>query len=260
MYHIDPDTMILDLGGNKKLEITADVIYKLFALPRGNDSPPRPSEEYVIPLRDLKDELGIPRDEELESDDLRKILEGLVLDDTKDALALKVFGLMLYNKFICPGYHPRIKKEATMVVDFDLVKLKYMQLCQLVVDELRIAITLWQGADKPGALPGCVVAPILAYLDCLDHRIVDRKNRSIPRAIHLDPKLLAKLVKLDLVKEGGPDPRSWKYGKLPVSHLFPFLFCTAFYFVSSYFLAVYFLNCYIIRFLYCSRLCYLSFL
>jgi hypothetical protein len=66
MYHIDPTSMILDLGGNKKLEITAEVIYKLFALPRGNDSPPRPSEEYVIPLRDLKDELGIVRHKDLE--------------------------------------------------------------------------------------------------------------------------------------------------------------------------------------------------
>ena len=56
--------MILDLGGNKKLETTAEVIYKLFALPCGDDSPPRPSEEYVIPLRDLKDELGIPRNKD----------------------------------------------------------------------------------------------------------------------------------------------------------------------------------------------------
>jgi hypothetical protein len=66
MYHIDPTSMILDLGGNKKLEITGEVIYKLFALPRGNDSPPRHSEEYVIPLRDLKDELGIVRHKDLE--------------------------------------------------------------------------------------------------------------------------------------------------------------------------------------------------
>ena len=99
--------------------------------PRGNGSPQRPSEQYVIPLRDLKDELGIPRNQDLESDDLHKFLEKLVLDEKQDALALKVFGLIFYSKFICPGYHPRIKKEATMVVDFDLVKLKDMQLCQI---------------------------------------------------------------------------------------------------------------------------------
>lgn len=112
-------------------------------------------KEYVIPLRDLKDELGIDRDKDLESDDLHDILEKLVLDEKKDDLALKVFGLILYNRFICPGYHPRIKKEATMVVDFDLVKLKDMQLCQLVVDELRVAIELWQASDKPGAKSSC---------------------------------------------------------------------------------------------------------
>jgi hypothetical protein len=103
-----------------------------------------------------------------------------------------------------------------MVVDFDLVKLKDMQLCQLVVDELRVAIQLWQATgDKPGALPGCVIAPILAYLDCLNHHTVDRKNKNIPHAIHFEHKNLLNLAKLVCFNKG-----SWIYEKLPVRSYF----------------------------------------
>ena len=160
MYNIDPRTMILDLGGNKVLEINADVIEKLFALPNGDDSPPRPSEDYGAALVKLKDELRIPRNKDIKTDELRNILSQLVDDPLRDGLALKVFGLILYNKFFCPGYSLRVKKEATMVEDFDIVKLKNMQICQLNVDELRLAIEAWQkvGADWR-ALPGCVIAP-----------------------------------------------------------------------------------------------------
>ena len=108
-----------------------------------------------------------------------------------------------------------------MVVDFDLVKLKTMQLCHLVVGELRVAIELWLATgEKFGALPGCVVAPTLAYLDCLDHHTMYRKNRKIPRAIHLDPKLLTTLSNKDCVKKGDKDPRSCTFGKLPVRNCF----------------------------------------
>ena len=227
MYNIDPRTMILDLGGNKVLEINADVIEKLFALPNGGDSPARPSEDYGATLVNLKDELGVLRNKDIKTDDLRNILAQLVDDPSRDGLALKVFGLILYNKFFCPGYSLRVKKEVTVVEDFDIVKLKNMQICQLIVDELRLAIEVWQNAGADWrALPGCVIAPILAYLDCLYHRSMDRKDKRLPRATYMDPKKLMKLANLDIVKKGSPDPRSWIVGKLPVSYVVP-AFCNA---------------------------------
>ena len=54
-----------------------------------------------------------------------------------------MFDLILYNKFFCPGYSLCVKKEAAMVEDFDIVKLENMQICQLIVDELRLAIEAW---------------------------------------------------------------------------------------------------------------------
>lgn len=63
LNRIDPHTMTLDLrDGNKVLQITAESVKKVFGLPSGNDSPPRPSDDlYVDALKALKDELNIPR-------------------------------------------------------------------------------------------------------------------------------------------------------------------------------------------------------
>jgi hypothetical protein len=142
MFNINPSTMTLDLGdGQKVLKITADAIHKLFGLPRGKRSPPRPSDSmHDQALMDLKAELGFSRQKRIETKDLRKLLSELVNDPDKDDLALKVFGLILYNKFICPGYHIRFGREATMVVDFDIAKLNEFDLCQLLVDELSKAV------------------------------------------------------------------------------------------------------------------------
>lgn len=107
MYRIDPETMTLDLGGNKVLKITPKGIGKLYGLPSGDFSPPRPYDDAEA-LMKLKDELGIPRKQDIKTDELHKLLKNLVTDEVKDEakdkLALKVFGLIMYNKFICPGY------------------------------------------------------------------------------------------------------------------------------------------------------------
>ena len=44
-------------------------------------------------------------------------------------------------KFICPGYSVRVSREASMVQDFSIPELKDVDLCQLVVDELKRAVT-----------------------------------------------------------------------------------------------------------------------
>ena len=61
MYQIDPVTMTLDLGdGQKILQITIDVTEKLFALPPGFNSPPRPSNSgHDEALMKFNEELGI---------------------------------------------------------------------------------------------------------------------------------------------------------------------------------------------------------
>lgn len=219
MYRIDPETMILDLGdGSKKLQITADAMHKLFGLPRGNKSPPRPSENgYDKALMVLKAELGIPRNQHINTKDLRSLLKRYVDDPSNDAMAMKVFGLILYNKFICPGYSTRINREAPMVEDFDATKLKEYDLCQLLVDELKRAVIAWQNTDSDWkSIPGCCIAPLLMYLDCIDDRKHNPVDKRCPRALYMDPVLLRKVADLDCIKKGNEFPDTWIYGKLPV--------------------------------------------
>jgi hypothetical protein len=226
MYNIDPVTMNLDLGdGTKIIQINADAIHKLFALPFGENSPPRPSDSiHDDALMRLKAELGYARNKQIETKDLRRLLANLVKDPANDALALKVFGLVLYNKFICPGYTTRVSREAAMVEDFDILKLKDFNLCQLVVDELRKAVLDWQASKSDwAAIPGCAIAPLLMYLDCIDHRKLNPRDKRTPRALFMNPSNLLKLSDLDCIKEGDWKPSSWIYGKLPVSTLSSFI-------------------------------------
>ena len=224
MFMVDPITMTLDLrDGTKKLQITADSIELLFGLPRGNKTPMRPAESgYLDDLMDLKAELGIPRNQQIETKHLRKILAKLVVDKANDKLAMKVFGLILYNKFICPGYSVRVSREAQMVKDFDASKLKDIDLCQLLVDELRKAVFAWQGANADWkAIPGCGISLLLMYLDCLDHKL-SPKDMRVPRILHFNPSILRQLADLDCIVEGNEFPETWIYGKLPVSFIFSF--------------------------------------
>lgn len=147
------------------------------------------------------------------------MLAVLVNDKEKDHLALEVFALIFYNKLICPTYSIVIKREATMVEDFDLRKLKTTDLCQLLVDELKRAIFAWQASNaKWKALPGCVILPLLMYLDCVYHRSVKDVDKRTPRILYMDENVLTKLADLDLVQKGNHNPETWIYGKLPVSH------------------------------------------
>jgi hypothetical protein len=231
MFNINPSTMTLDLGdGQKVLKITADAIHKLFGLPRGKRSPPRPSDSmHDQALMDLKAELGFSRQKRIETKDLRKLLSELVNDPDKDDLALKVFGLILYNKFICPGYHIRIGREATMVVDFDVAKLKEYDLCQLLVNDLRKAVISWQKATTEWAgIPGCGLAPLLMYLDCIDNRKLNPVDKRTPRTLYMNETNLVALSELDCIGKGNHRPDSWSFGKLPVSPTFCFKACTSF--------------------------------
>ncbi|KAM0902651.1 hypothetical protein ACQ4PT_019177 [Festuca glaucescens] len=107
-----------------------------------------------------------------------------------------------------------------MVEDFDILKLKKFNLCQLVVDELRKAVLDWQGAKSDwAAIPGCGIAPLLMYLDCIDHRKLNPRDKRTPRALFMNPSNLLKLSDLDCIQEGDWKPDSWIYGKLPVRPL-----------------------------------------
>ena len=162
---------------------------------------------------------------------------------------MKVFGLILYNKFICPGYTVRVSREAPMVKDFDAAKLKDVDLCQLVVDELRKAIFEWKKATADwAAIPGCGIALLLIYLDCIDNKDFSPKDMRSPRILYFSPYKLRKLADLDCIEEGNERPDSWTYGKLPVS----FVFLLTLLYFSFVFLLLMLINFYFVFSFFCS--------
>jgi hypothetical protein len=177
---------------------------------------------------DLKAELGLPRKKQLETKDLRSILANLVNDEANDGLALKVFSLIFYNNFVCPGYSVKVLREAPIVKDFDVTKLKDVDLCQLMCDELRIAVFAWQAANSDWrAVPGCGIAILLMYLDYIDHPKLSPIDKRVPRILYFNAVNFRKLADLDYIKPGNETP-SWIYGKLSVSVVFLLCF-TCFY-------------------------------
>jgi len=181
----------------------------------------------IMAMMKLREDLGIPRNKHINTDKLRELLKDLVEDETKDDLAMKVFGLILYMKFICPGYSVRVTREAPMVYEKSIPELKDVDLCQLLVDELKRAIIAWQKAGAHWrAVPGCGIALLLMHLDNIDHRKLNPIDHRTPRILYLDTLKLRALAKLDCVVKGSEDPRSWIFGSQPVRFFtLPLLFC-----------------------------------
>ena len=92
-----------------------------------------------------------------------------------------------------------------------------MDICQLIVDELkRAAISFQKAKSKVKAVPGCVVAPLLIYLDCCLKSNLSDMDKKTPRIHYLDTKKLKLIAKADRVTEGCGGAKSWGYGNLPV--------------------------------------------
>ena len=93
-----------------------------------------------------------------------------------------------------------------------------MDYCQLVVDDLRRAVTRYQQGTSTGkAVTGCGIAPLLMYLDCL---IIGKKpvvDLRTPRINCMNQAKMYELATADLVKKGDEDPANWVFGKLHVS-------------------------------------------
>ena len=227
---IDCDTMTLDMGeANKKLRITSDGIHQLFGFPRGGRSAPRPSEDgYDNALMKLRSELDISRNKDIKTKDLRDRIV-LVKDPSKDDLALKVLFIIVFMKVLLPGAAPRVSREAAMFEDLVIEDMANMDYCQLMVDELRRAVVRYQdGVTMGKAITGCAIGPVLMYLDCLIHGKTPEPDMRVPRICFMAPAKLSDLVDADLIKKGNADPKTWVFGKLPVSFVC-FVSCRPFF-------------------------------
>ena len=110
---IDPEMITLDMGqANTKLHITSDFMQHLFGLPRGGCSTPRPPEDgYEDTLMKLRSDLGISRNQDIKTKDLRDKLKVLFNDTSKDDLAVQVFFIIVFMKVVLPSAATRVSRE-----------------------------------------------------------------------------------------------------------------------------------------------------
>ncbi|KAE8772824.1 hypothetical protein D1007_55082 [Hordeum vulgare] len=110
------------------------------------------------------DELGFRHSQSIDSRDLVQKLAELVEDDdhvTVD-LAVKVLFLILYQNLLCPEHAVRLGRVAAMVENIDYAGMVQMDFCQLVVDELQVAVVKWEtDGSKQNCAQGCSIVPMI---------------------------------------------------------------------------------------------------
>ncbi|KAM0912737.1 hypothetical protein ACQ4PT_012613 [Festuca glaucescens] len=189
---------------------------------KGSINPPRPNENNEV-LPELKQELGFRSDEDITAKKLVVMLTSMVNEHLNSKavistnLALKLFYLILFNKGLCVGIAPRISaKEASMVKGLDYGKIRDMDFCQLVVDELQSSATNWQGHEvlKYKYMEGLAVAPLIMYLDSLIYKDLAHMGKDTPRVLFLDEKKLTAISKADRNIGAQKGKEDWVFGKI----------------------------------------------
>ena len=216
MKKIDTATMRIDCGPNKVLVVSKEAVHQAFGFPMGDDTAPRPADSgHDESMARFKAELGFSKASVVDTKDLRNVLKQLVVDESKDALAIKVFFAILFSKMICPGPAVRVGREAAMLDGIVFEDMATMDFCQLVVDELKRAAIRWQDPNIIQAGPeGCGVVLVLMYLDCCLLKAVSVMHVQTPRANFLTEKVLNSIFLKDIVKKGGKILDGYVFGKL----------------------------------------------
>ena len=97
MGKINPETMKLDCGPNKVLEINREAVHHIFEFPMGTRTAPRPAESgHDDSMAILKDDLGFNRIRNIDVKDLLNLLGNLVNDPAKVDISVKVSFLIVF--------------------------------------------------------------------------------------------------------------------------------------------------------------------
>ena len=125
-------------------------------------------------------------------------LEGT--ENIDEDLALTIFYLIVFNKALCISNQVRISsREASMVKNLNFAKIKDMDFCQLVVDEIQNAAIKWQGLDclKGKYFESLAVAPLIMYLDSLLYKDKALMGKEKPRVLFLNESDLKEISYAD---------------------------------------------------------------
>ncbi|KAM0864092.1 hypothetical protein ACQ4PT_044148 [Festuca glaucescens] len=185
------DTLTIDLGSGEQLHITEHVVHVIYGFPKEKDGEvPSPSgERDTSAVSWLKENLeGVTKQHPVASD-----LYGHVSKGGTDDFTMKLIILVFFMKTTCATSNARIGSEAGLVMNMDFKKLKDMNLCGLVLNELKQALTKFRAKEgKKNVAEGPAVLPLLYYLDTRAHKSVD-STTIIPRVSQLDASKLKKI-------------------------------------------------------------------
>src|SRR4051812_20424505 len=174
MGKINPETMKLDCGPNKVLEINREVVHHILEFPMGTRTAPKHAESvHDNSLANMKDTLGLNRSCNIDVKDLLNLLGNLVNNPEKVDMPVKVFFLIVFQSLLCPSPATRLSRVAAMVENLNFDSMAEMDFCQLVVNELQAAVYKWNSeGSKQNYAEGCTIMPPFMYLYSLNLRNV----------------------------------------------------------------------------------------
>ena len=114
---------------------------------------------------------------------------------------MKCIFLKKIMKLVCPTQHARVSTEAGMVHHFNYENAINMDICRVVVDELKRAVSKFHKSKRnQNTAEGCVVLPLILYLDSVRCAISNLSNKT-PRLEHLTTKTLNSIMRVDTQDE-----------------------------------------------------------
>ncbi|KAM0826013.1 hypothetical protein ACQ4PT_069163 [Festuca glaucescens] len=186
------DTLTIDLGSGEHLHITEHVVHVIYGFPKEkNGKVPSPSgERDTSAISWLKRHLNCGAKQHLVASDLYSHVSKGGMDD----FTMKLIILVFFMKTTCATSNARIGREDGMVMNLDFKELKDMNLCGLVLNELKRALTKFCTKEgKKKIAEGPAALPLLYYLYTQAHGSADLTTR-IPRVSQLDVSNMNKII------------------------------------------------------------------
>lgn len=139
MDHLDPKTMVLDFGGNKKLHITEHTVWCVLGIRRRGFDPPLSG--YKCSLSSLKKKLGVPGKHIKVKYLIQEIQSGRT-----DIFTMQCFMMIVFAKLLACSSSFYVNKSAWGMVE-NIYNFGNMNRCKFTLNQLRYSASMWK---KPG--------------------------------------------------------------------------------------------------------------
>ncbi|RLN28183.1 Ulp1 protease family, C-terminal catalytic domain containing protein, expressed [Panicum miliaceum] len=189
MDHLDPKTLILDFGENKKLQITKHTVWCVLGLRRGRFDPPLSG--YKCSLSSLRKKLGVSGKHIKVKYLIQEIQSG-----GADIFTMQCFMMIVFTKLLACTSSLHVNKSVWGMVE-NICNFGNMNWCKFTLNQLRYSASMWK---KPGGrkstVYGCPAFLVMYYLDNLNCK---QKMSCVetPRAKFFGKGMVENLVKAD---------------------------------------------------------------